>query len=78
MLDVPQPSHEKNSFKSCLTWLKRSKTGFGPHLSENGLKWAFWAPFWQKVVETTKFSITFYLSTLKTKSEYHFQLIESI
>ena len=78
MLDAPQPSHEENSFKSCLTWLKCSKTGFGPHLGKNGLKLAFWAPFLQNFVETTKFSSTFYLSTLKTKSEYHFQLIEPI
>ena len=41
MLDVPQTSHEENNVKLCLTWLKCSKTCFGPHPGENGLKWAF-------------------------------------
>ena len=57
MSDVPQPSHDENSFKSSLTWPKYYKTGFG-HL--RGPKWpkiGILGTFLQKFVNTTKFSI---------------------
>ena len=67
MTDVPQLSHDENSFKSSLTWPKCYKTGFGPQSWSKWPKMKILGTFLQKLVNTTKFSIRLPPSKLKNK-----------
>ena len=66
MTDAPQPSHEENIFKLMINFAKMlQKTGFGPLSGPKWPKICILSTFWQKFIDTAKFTIGFYPSNLK-------------
>ena len=73
MMGVPQPSHEKNSFKSCITWPNAPKQVLGLIVAQMAKNWHL-GIFLQILVNTNKFSSRFYLSNLKNQRRIPFSI----